>query len=402
MISFLATILSILGLLMSCKSTLQDSSTLDAGQSWEVKKLESPLIVFNWSNQSGDLNDHLSAQIDLALKMNSDIANGKAKAPPLAAMGMGLYFANDPILSVAFGNELSCIEIKKNSEILKAKGQFLGDLEIETALTRTEPLLIYGFGLGLIPFMDGGASSGVIRDKSVVDYRKSIKIAFSKPKAENFDPNPANHSEFSNVKLDSRSLSRASASLNSGKFCEAFKIFENNLPALFYSSIAGVKAFLPPPNADMEGTYLGSRSLILGLRHEITERANSLFESKEIYAELRKELIELDILEKDRIKNQDLEKFTFASILYEALSTSKFDRMDQKKITALTRLVNLSQVISIPTGAKNVEEFSKQLQEGFDQKIAKWSQVNKDDFEFAKKLWKYWNEHSISNFITRK
>jgi hypothetical protein len=69
------------GFLMSCKSSLQDSTVLNEAQSWKVERLKLPTIVFNWSNGSGDLEKHLSAQIDQAFEVNQEIASGVKEFP---------------------------------------------------------------------------------------------------------------------------------------------------------------------------------------------------------------------------------------------------------------------------------------------------------------------------------
>lgn len=171
-------VLAAFGLLISCKSALQTSASLGDEQTLEVKRLKAPLIVFNWSTGSSNLVDHLSAQIDQAAKLNLEIAAGVREKPPLAGMGMGLYVANDPLLSSGFENELSCLELKEDTEILKAKNAILRTVDPKIAVSRTEPAIIFHYDPGIIPSEAGGSTSAVIRIKSVIDIRKSKKLNF--------------------------------------------------------------------------------------------------------------------------------------------------------------------------------------------------------------------------------
>ena len=380
-------------LFFSCKSTLQDSATLDDGQSWEVKRLSSPLIVFNWSRDGGELENHLSNQIDKAAKMNRDIASGIKKFPPLAAKGMGLYFANDPILSYGFGNELSCLEVKENTEILKAKDPILSDLEKSTAVKQSEPVLIYSWGEGLIPSEEGGSTSGVIRDRSVIDLRRSRKFDFSKGAGEEV---------VTSVKLDERALRRAESSLSSGRFCEAIQVFENNLPALYYSSIAGAKAIRPLPKNEKLKVSSPSRSLLRLLNFQVSSQADLILNDKGPYLKIRQDLIDLKLVEKDEMDGAIDEKVNLTILLGDILNVNENDDWSAKKILVLTQLLNLTKLLTLPEGISNVKELSTKIREALDTKIVNWSKENPKDFEFSKKLWKHWYDHSISNFVSRK
>jgi hypothetical protein len=394
--------ISAIGLLMSCKSGLQDSATLAEGQKWEVKRLKSPLIVFNWSTRSGNLIDHLSAQIDQATKMNLEIAKGGKELPPLAMMGMGLYVANDPLLSQSFGNELSCLEIKDNTEVLKAIDPIRGDLNSDIAVSRAEPALIYSFGVGLIPLMEGGSTSGVIRERSVIDFRKSKKIDFSISGGQNGNPKPVDGKEFASIKLDERALRRAASSLNSGRFCEALQVFENNLPALYYSSLAGVRAIRPLPKNEEFETHLTGKALLITLIPEISKMADTIIENRENYPQIRQDLIDLKLLEIRQQDGKSNEKGQLVSTLITALNSAIFQDWNAKKVSVIVQLINLSKILNIPVGVSTTKDLDRKIKEGFDMKLVNWEKENRDDFEFSKKLWKYWNEHSISSFITDK
>ena len=393
---------SAIALLISCKSALQDSATLGDEQTWEVKRLESPLIVFNWSTGSGNLVDHLSAQIDQAAKLNLEIATKVRQLPRFAIMGMGLYVANDPLLSNAFGNELSCLELKEDTEILKAKDAVYGTLDPDVAISRTEPGLIYDYGPGIIPLEEGGSTSAVIRVKSIIDLRKSKKIDFSKPIQQNLNPMPAERKEFAAIKLDDRALRRAVSSLNSGKFCEALQVFEGNLPALYYSSLAGVRAIRPLPKNERRPTYLSSQALFTVLIPQITDIADSIFENKEHYPQIRQDLIELKLLKKGNLDNEVSEKLALKDALITALYRNESEDWNAKKVSVMAQLINLSNVISIPTQLSTAKDLSDKITEAFDLKLINWGKENRDDFEFSKKLWKHWNEHSISSFVAEK
>jgi hypothetical protein len=358
--------------------------------------------VFNWSTGSGNLVDHLSAQIDQAAKLNLEIATKVRVAPELAMMGMGLYVANDPLLSNSFGNELTCLEIRENTEILKAKNAITGRLDLNVAVSRTEPALIYGYGEGIIPFAEGGSTSAVIRLKSIIDLRKSKKIDFSKNSGQNLDPMPADRKEFTALKLDERALRRAASSLSSGRFCEALQVFEGNLPALYYSSLAGVRSIRPFPKNENDPTYLSSRALITPLLMQISKLADSIFKDKEHYPQLRQDLIELKLLDKGKLENEDSEKKVLRSALIGTLMVSEFADWNAKKVSVMAQLINLSNAISIPTQLSTAKDLSDKITEALDLNLINWGKENRDDFEFSKKLWKHWNEHSISSFVTEK
>lgn len=388
-----------MGLLISCKSGLQNSATLEGGETWEVKPLKAPLIVFNWSRGGGNLIDHLSTQIDQAAKLNLEVAKGARKLPGLAMMGMGLYVANDPLLSIGFGNELSCLEVRDNTEFLKAKDAILGDLDSKTAVSRTEPALIYSWGTGLIPLREGGSTSGVIRDRSVIDLNKSKKIDFSKSSEQNGIPNPAEKNEYASIKLDERALKRAATSLNRGRFCEAFQVFENNLPALYYSSLAGIRAVRSFPKNEKFATFISSRALFNAF---IPKLGAKIFENEEQYLKIRQDLIDLKLLSKDELDKGLIEWTMLRMILVNAINARESDDWSAQKTTIMAQVINLSQMINVPVKLSTPKELSIKIEEEFDLKLVHWEKENKEDFEFSKKLWKYWIEHSMSSFITNK
>jgi hypothetical protein len=284
--------LSVAGLLISCKSISQDSAFLDNGQSGVVKRPSSPLIVFNWSSGSGALEEHLSIQIDQAAKMNRELANGVKKFPPLAKQGMGLYVANDPILSSGYGSELSCLELKENTEILMAKDPILSDLDPMVAVKQSEPVLIYRYGDGLISSQEGGSSSGVIRDRSVIDLRRSRKFDLSGSSLPKRNPRAIGEQiATSTLKFDEGALRRADSALSSGRFCEALQVFENK-SALFYSAIASVKAIRQSPKNEKLIKTPTSKLLLTVLYSQHSDQVNSIINDKGPYLKIRQDLIE--------------------------------------------------------------------------------------------------------------
>jgi hypothetical protein len=306
--------------------------------------------------------------------------------------------ANDPLLSKMFGNELSCIEIKKNTEILMANDFLRGKLGPQTAVSRKEPVAVYSWQEGIIPFNYGGASSAVLRLRSVIDLRKSKKIDFSKTNNLDRDPKGGDLTEFFSVKLDERDLNRAEASLNSGKFCEALLVFENNYEALYYSVLAGVGEIKEVPKDTSKG--ISSMDLITLFEPPILRGVDQILKNEELYRVLKRDLVELDMLPK--VSNKDMDRTEMKSILMSAHMYAHAEDWNAKKISVVTRLFNSSKLLTLPDGISNSEEFLEKLKEASKVRLANWARENQKDFNFSKKLWKHWYEQSISSFVSGK
>lgn len=212
-------------------------------------------------------------------------------------------------------------------------------------------------------------------------------------------PRPGEGNEFASIKLDERALRRAVSSLNSGRFCEALQVFENSLHALYYSALAGVRAVRPFPKNERFESHLSSRALTTALFPEISKAADSIYENKKLYSQIRQDLIELILLENDQANNKTQEKSLLTLQILNALNVDESDTWNAKKVLVMAQLINLSKLISIPTQISTAKDLSINITEAFNLKLINWGKENQDEFEFSKKLWKYWYEHSISRFV---
>ena len=134
----------------------------------------------------------------------------------------------------------------------------------------------------------------------------------------------------------------------------------------------------------------------------MSSQADLILNDKGPYLKIRQDLIDLKLVEKDEMDGAIDEKVNLTILLGDILNVNENDDWSAKKILVLTQLLNLTKLLTLPEGISNVKELSTKIREALDTKIVNWSKENPKDFEFSKKLWKHWYDHSISNFVSRK
>lgn len=384
-------------LLLGCKSSEEASTTLADGTPM-IKKIKSPLIVFNWSPQVGRLEEHLALQIDDAFNGNQKILAGKdtGHKTGLAIMGLGLYVANDPLLSVSYGTELSCLQLRENTEVLLPKDHFRTVVPPARALGGREAVVLYRFVNGLIPVKMGGASSAVIRDRSAIDVRKSRRMSFSSNLTISPHLKPENR-EF-HEKIDARDLKRAEDSLKDGDFCQALTVFENKFRTLYLSLFSAIRALHKFEKEDQYRSYLKSRDLASSLTPYFLNRLIHTSMNSEVFQKIKQNLITNKLL---RDHATDVEaSATMNSLFMRAIGADGMTDWSSGEIAVVTQIVNEDQTFKLPLGISTNHEFSDRMDEAFDQLISNWVKDNPREFEFSKKLWTYWQERSLSSFVT--
>jgi hypothetical protein len=202
----------------SCKATEGDFTVEKA---IKLTPSSGEIVGFNWSTSAGDLKHHIEAQAKDAHKKNSAVSDFR-EFPQNGIGGYGVYLADNPIMSIAYGEDLSCVSISPEATVA-VKSIRGGPNEDKAAklkqIQNASNVYIYPWGTDLEELNLGRAA--VVRDSFVVDFNRSKKFSLK---------------EVGNLQgLSSPKLSRGRLALKAGNLCEALSIYEGEYGSFIYS-----------------------------------------------------------------------------------------------------------------------------------------------------------------------
>ena len=356
------------GLSGGCRLNSSEGALSNVTQG-ETQTTTKPKIVFNWSTGSGTLNQHLSLQTRDAMKKNRDI-QAQNDLPPMGVQGYGLYAAMDPLATISYGSELSCLYIKSGTNWVDNTKAFKGDLKLANIKSPIDFLLYYWGD----SFLDGQKKmgiSGVIRDPGIVNLNQSAKF-FMKESGSGDGLGPAR-------------INKARQRLQSGNLCQALQVFENEYEtfSMAFASAFGIKK--ESYRSALASFWLmmpGDNGRNQKLAREIKKINNN--------GPLIQELNDAGLLKGNDPATREAEIFSIFSSTLIIPSSLIPEGIPEAQISArvalMARLFNETGLFQIAGNPTTIESFVSSFNDAISRFVSGWAQRHPDDISLAKDM----------------
>jgi hypothetical protein len=349
-------------------------------------------VVFNWSRNGGSLEQHLRSQAGEAPRQNREIRT-QEELPKEGVRGFGLYTIEDPLASMAYGVDLSCLVVKTPFTLTTSTKR--NELKIFERIRGSADVLAYQWGslpLDEDPFKS--AWSAVIRNTNVVDKKRSSKISLANPGM--------------GRGLPATKLAEGRRALQEGNLCRALAVYENEYASFIHSLLAA--AF---KTAEFEKTSRFPVLLLVSGPPSNEKRVEQPMVQESVRAvaansSLIQDLSAANVISVVTNNPQTYETGIALRIkltLVEAVgmfdnSFADDPKNDAKQIELLRRLFVEAKIIRADTPVNSAESFQKAIFRGLADRIANWKANHGEEVLFMTELRQQLTKVNLENALT--
>jgi hypothetical protein len=345
-----------------------------------VKDVSTPavsgeIVGFSWSTGGGNLENQLRNQTRDAHSQNRAIAD-VSQLPNMAEGGYGTYIANDPVMSIAFGEDLSCVSIKPKASFTVLASREDRALRLQKIQSPNDAYL-YRWGTDLVELNKGWAA--VIRSIEGFSLEKSSKFSLK---------------NLGNMQgLSPQKLSEARIALQAGQLCKALSAYDGEYGSFIYSwmnAIIDWKAEDPDlwgeifPSTRLMKTPSSTPALFPDLATGVKAIAADTALVQELVAAGKTSTnASQAILEKD-----------ITSALLQALDSQL--PTTNLNVTLAKHLVAKSGFLKLPDSVSDIQSYNAARFNAFVAKLETWEAAHTEEVQFMRDFWQQLKSVSIA------